>query len=94
MESVAPALTPQVEITVASCPGRTVVQLVNTSGHFGNSYYEALPVFNIALKIPVNGKISDVRALRSGASLPVKQAGDVAEIVLPVLNEYEAIVIH
>jgi hypothetical protein len=44
IKGIAPGLTPMVETTLASRPGRLVVQLVNISGHYGNSYYEPLPV--------------------------------------------------
>jgi hypothetical protein len=61
--------------------GRALVaQLVNTSGHYGNSFYAPLPVRDINLKIPLHGnppnskaaapKVKTVRTLRGKETLP------------------------
>jgi hypothetical protein len=93
VKGIAPGLTPMVEVTLASRPGRLVVQLVNLSGHFGNSYYAPLPVQNIALHIPFDGQIAAVKTLRSGETLQFKQVDGFVDLVLSCLNEYEAIIL-
>ncbi|GHV06683.1 hypothetical protein FACS189485_15620 [Spirochaetia bacterium] len=94
IRGLAPGLTPMVETTLAARPGRVVVQLVNITGHYGNSYYEPLPVSNITLQAPVTIPVTAVRTLRSGEALPYKQANGVVEFTLPVLKEYEAVILE
>jgi hypothetical protein len=94
MESIAPDLTPMVEVTLASRPGRIVAQLVNITGHYGNSYYEPLPVRDIALRLPAPEEVIGARTLRGGEKLPFTQKEGFVEISLPCLNEYEAVVLE
>jgi hypothetical protein len=94
VSGIAPGLTPMVETTLASRPGRAVVQLVNLTGHFGNSYYEPIPVEGVALHVPVSAAVKGARTLRGGEKLPFKQAGGYADISLPCLREYEALVLE
>jgi hypothetical protein len=93
-KSIAPELSPMVETNIASRPGRVVVQLVNTSGHFGNSYYAPLPVSDIKLKVPVSAPINRAWTLYNKGELEFKQAGDIVEVTLPCLQEYEAIILE
>jgi hypothetical protein len=93
MDSLAPALTPAVETTLARGKRRTVVQMVNISGHYGNSYYEPLPVYDITLNVPVEEEVLSVRALQSGQKLDWTKIKSGAQIKLPVLNAYEAVII-
>jgi hypothetical protein len=94
MDSLAPALTPMVETTLAHGKGRTVVQLVNINGYYGNSYYEALPVYNITLDVPVEEEVLSVRALQSGQKIDWTKTKSNIQIKLPVLNAYEAVIIR
>jgi len=103
VESIAADLTPMVELTLASRPGRLVVQLVNISGHYGNSYYEPLEIRNIFLKIPAGGlaggpaggkKIQAIRTLRGREKLDFGQDGAHVQFTLPLLREYEAIILE
>lgn len=101
MESLAPELTPMVEITLSARPGRLVVQLVNLSGHYGNSYYQPLELRDIHLKIPIGkNQVRELRALRSAGKLPGGsqiaggQGGEYLEFTLPLLRDYEAIIIE
>ena len=94
-ESIAANLTPMVELTLASRPGRIVVQLVNGSGHYGNSYFEPLDIRNIYLKVPSGGKkITALRTLRSAERLEFQQDGAYIKFTLPCLKEYEAIILE
>lgn len=55
LQSVAPELTPMVEVTVAEDErGSHMVQLVNNSGAFGLSFFEPLPVSQAAVKLPTD----------------------------------------
>jgi hypothetical protein len=94
MVSIAPQLSPMVETTLASRPGRRVVQLVNITGHYGNSYYESLPVRDILLRIPSPAPVTAVRTLKGGKKLPFKQSDGLVALTLPCLREYEAIILE
>jgi hypothetical protein len=94
IKGIAPGLTPMVETTLASRPGRIVVQLVNISGHYGNSYYEPLAALDILLHVPAAAQVQTVRTLRGKETLPFKQNGGFVDLTLPCLKEYEAVVIE
>lgn len=109
LESIAPELTPMVELTLSSRPGRFVVQLVNISGHYGNSYYEPLEIRDVHLKVPVGGKkVRGIRTLRNAPGIfpgpgyypgstemfNYRPEGGYAHITLPLLREYEAIILE
>ncbi|MDR3174544.1 MAG: hypothetical protein LBU19_09870 [Treponema sp.] len=104
LRSIAPALSPMVEVTLSAGADRLVVQLVNGSGHYGNSFYAPLPVRDIALEIPMAGgpTVKTVRTLRSGERLPwaVEETPEepgspgLIKLTLPLLEDYEGIVIE
>jgi hypothetical protein len=94
-ESLAPNLTPMVEVTFASRQGRFVVQLVNISGHYGNSYYEPIEIHNVTIRIPLGDRtIREARTLRSGKKLDYRKDGVHLILTLPLLKEYEAIILE
>jgi hypothetical protein len=92
--TLAPGLTPMVETTIAHGKKRTVVQLVNISGHYGNSYYRPLPVNNVILDIPVDDEVLSVRTLHGGQKLDWQEVEPGIKITLPQLNAHEAIIIE
>lgn len=51
---IAPDLTPMVEVLVGKKGNQTVLQLINTSGVFSNSFFEPLPVYGIELHLPLD----------------------------------------
>jgi hypothetical protein len=94
VKSIAPELSPMVETTIASRPDRVVVQLVNTSGHFGNSYFAPLPLAGIKLKVPVPAPVRALRTLYRREKLEYRQTDGLVELTLPCLEEYEAVVLE
>ncbi|MDR1972528.1 MAG: hypothetical protein LBQ46_11480 [Treponema sp.] len=106
LASLAPALSPMVEATLSGRPlgdagpahGALVVQLVNTSGHYGNSFYAPVPIRDLALEIPAAGTVKTVRTLRRREklrwSLETVPAGKLVKLRLPLLEDYEGIVIE
>ena len=92
--SLSETLTPMVEATLSGDDCRTVVQLVNNSGHFGNSYFEPLPITGIQVRIPFEGRAKSVRALNSEQILDFVQEDGFVYAVLPQLGEYEAIIVE
>ena len=68
---------------------RFLVQLINGSGVFANSYFRPIPMQKIELHLPgMAGK--SVKALNGGTGV-AQSAGDALIITLDQLNEYEAI---
>ena len=91
-QSIAPDLTPMVEVTLSESKERTLIQLVNTSGVFGNSFHAPLPVFDIELILPAASGTS-AKALNGGSAVcEIKK--DQLMVRLNRLDAYEAIIIE
>ncbi len=89
IREIAPGLTPMTELTVKKAGEKTLVQLVNTTGIFSNSYYPPVPIRDITLTMP--GKTA---AALNGGKLEAAQNGAMLQIKLNKLNAYEAILIE
>lgn len=85
---------PLVEITVMNQPGRrrTLVHLVNVSGHSGTAYFAPVEMRNI--RIELAQPIRRATAVSLGRSLPVTQAGQYSAFTLPSLQAYEVVVVE
>jgi hypothetical protein len=68
--------------------------MVNTSGHFGNSYFAPLPLADVKLRCPVLDPVRRVRTLYRKEELEYRQTDGLVEIILPCLQEYEAVVLE
>ncbi len=89
-KSIAPLLTPMCEVTLSENDDKWMVQLINTTGCYLNSYFAPITLNNIEIEIPggiLSGEI--VKALRGG-SVTVKDN----KLILDKLGTYEAIVIN
>ena len=89
MQEIAPGLTPMTEITLKKVEKKTLLQLVNTTGIFSNSYYPPVPIRDITLIMP--GKTATAI---NGGKLELQQKGDMLIIKLDELKAYEAILIE
>lgn len=87
---IAPGLTPMVELTLSQKPGKFVIQLVNTSGIWGNSCFAPLPVQHITLRL--SGFTSSNATALNGGHIHCAADGSDLLVTLDMLNEYEAIV--
>lgn len=84
-------LSPMVEVSLSGREdGTRMVQLVNNSGIFGMSFVKPLPVEDIVLEIPAEGEPARVRSLH-GTALSWEYAPGRLTVVIPRLNEHEAI---
>lgn len=89
LPELAPGLHPSVELVLCKKTDRFLVQLINGSGVFANSYFRPIPMQKIELYLPgMAGK--SVKALNGGTGV-AQSAGDALIITLDQLNEYEAI---
>ena len=91
--NTAPELSPQVEVTVAEKAGVTMVQLVNTSGHFGTSFYKHLPIREAAVSIPMPKAPAAVRTLYKKDNVSFTYDKGKLNLTVKVLEEYEGIII-
>lgn len=84
---------PLVEITVMRQAerDRTLVHLVNASGHAGTAYFEPIEMREVALDL--DGDFARARAMVLGETLPVTRAGGRVRFVLPRLGAYEVVVL-
>jgi hypothetical protein len=91
--SAAPDLTPMVEITLGVNDAKThaLVQLVNATGHFGTSYFEAVPVANVKVEIPLVEKVREATSLVDGRSISFEQSNGRVRLALDRVNDYESI---
>ncbi|MCD8340766.1 MAG: beta-galactosidase [Clostridiales bacterium] len=86
--SLAPDLHPTVELTWKKQGEDRVLQLVNASGCFANSYFPPLPMN--ALRFVLPGRFCSAEAYHGGR-VTVETAGERTELVLDRLEEYEII---
>ncbi len=91
-QSIAPELTPMVEVTLNETMGKYFIQLVNTSGVFGNSFHSPLPVFDIDLILPSTAGTKAIAL--NGGSVVCETQKDQLLLHLNQLKEYEAIIIE
>jgi hypothetical protein len=82
---------PSVEITLMeqAATNRLLVHLVNLSGHSGTTFFEAVEMRNLSLRI--QGGYARARAVNLDRELQVDAS---AGIVLPQLREYEVIILE
>lgn len=89
---------PLVEITVMRQPakGRTLVHLVNLSGHSDTAYFDPLPMRDISIdlaSIGLGAGLAPARAMVAEQRLPVTRTGDRGRFLLPTLGAYEVVVL-
>jgi len=89
MSEIAPGLTPMTELTLKQVKEKKLIQLVNTTGIFSNSYYAPVTLHDITLKIQGN----NATAL-NGGKLNVTKENEMLTIHLNELQAYEAILVE
>jgi hypothetical protein len=84
---------PLVEITVMEQParGRTLVHLVNLSGHSDTAYFSPVLMRDIALELA--GHWTTARVVGIGKNVPVTRAGRSTRFFVPELSGYEVVVL-
>lgn len=90
---VAPDLTPMVEVTlgVKETGTHALVQLVNTSGHFGNSYFAPVPVDGVVVIVPLAETVVSANSLLDGRSVPFRQEQGCVRLEIGRIAEFESI---
>lgn len=85
---------PQVEVVVAAQPhrGRTLVHLINYSGHQGRAFYDPLPLTDVELSLRGEVAFSRSISLQLGIELELHKRNDGVGVVLPHLSLFDALV--
>ena len=85
---------PLVEMTVMDQPSRrrTLVHLVNVTGHSGTAYFP--PVELKEIRIDLAREFTRATAVASGRSLPVTRQGGYGTFTVPGLREYEVVIVE
>lgn len=90
LKSIAPSLTPMVEVTMGVKDGAIMLQLVNTSGFFGSSFVDPITVRNAEIVIPYFD-YKEVLSLYKKDNVTVEKKEDSLVITVKELDFYEAI---
>ena len=91
LPELAPGLHPSVELVLCKKTDRFLVQLINGSGVFANSYFRPIPMQNVTLRFP--GLAGKQAHTLNGGTVTVQDDGTALELTLNRLEAYEAIVI-
>jgi hypothetical protein len=85
---------PLVEMTVMDQPDRrrTLVHLVNGTGHHDTAYFPPLEIRDIRIDLP--REVRSATAVALNQKLPIKANGRFRSFTLPRLQAYEVIVIE
>ncbi len=94
IEEIAPDLTPMVEVNLVKDKDeeKQIIQFINNSGCFANSYFTPLPVNNISLRLKGMKESVNIETLRGG-KVDFQFEDGYLNINLDVLKDYEAIVL-
>ena len=85
---------PLVEVTVMDQPARarTLVHLVNVTGHSGTAYFP--PLESRDIRIELARAFTRATAVASGRTLPVTRDGKYGSFTVPSLGSYEVVVVE
>lgn len=72
--------------------GRTLLHLINLSGHSQTAYFPPVPMR--AIRVNLQGPFARARAVRSGRAIPLTHVRDTVEFTVPRLDDYELIVLY
>jgi hypothetical protein len=83
---------PLVEMTLMHQSGRTLLHVVNLSGHSQTGYFNPVPISDI--QVQVAGAFHTAKTLRTPASLSITVDKGSAEFTIPRLSDYELVVLE
>jgi hypothetical protein len=86
-------LPPMVEVTLLERDqdGQRMLHLVNTSGHYGVSFYAPVPMSDLVVEVPHAGTVSSVTGLVSGRPCDYALADGLLSLRVPRLELFEAV---
>jgi hypothetical protein len=83
---------PLLEMVLMRQAGRTLLHLVNLSGHSDTAYFAPLPTSDI--RVDVAGAFKHARTVHSVGKLPVTVSGGRTSFTVPRLSDYELVVLE
>ena len=83
---------PLLEMTLMRQGGRTLLHLVNLSGHSQTGYFDPLPMQ--AVPVRVAGKFAGAAAMRNAGPLKTAHRDGYTELTIPLVKDYELIVLE
>jgi hypothetical protein len=72
--------------------GRTLIHLVNGTGHHHTAYFPPLEIRDIRIDLPLG--VRQVRAVALDRSLPITANGRYSSFTVPRLQAYEVLVVE
>jgi hypothetical protein len=78
---------PLVQITLMRQKDRNLMHFINLTGHSDTAYFN--PIRIAGINVRVKGNFKSAKAVKSGQSIEVRNAGGFSEFTLPALDEYE-----
>ena len=95
IEGIGGTLSPMVEASMAVGPNKSfmLLQLVNGSGHFGNTFYKPAKMHDITIDVPMDAEPKQAVLLSDNTSIPVAHDSHQKRAIfeLSELQAYEAI---
>ena len=83
---------PLVEMSLMRQGGRTLLHLINLSGHSQTGYFA--PVAMGPIRVRVAGVFRNAKAVRADGDLPIRVNDRMSEFTIPRLADYELIVLQ
>ena len=83
---------PLVEMSLMRQGSRTLLHLVNVSGHSDTAYFPPVPMKDI--HVEVRGAYGSARLVRAGRDTAVASSNGYTKVVVPELRDYELIVLE
>ncbi len=85
--------TPMVEVTLGEShdKSRMMVHLVNSTGFFGRSFYNPVPVMDISLRIPIGRKPVQIVDVETETSVEFSYAYGIVKLTVQRLDELKAL---
>ncbi|MDR2933407.1 MAG: beta-galactosidase [Oscillospiraceae bacterium] len=96
LEPVNGSLPEMVEVThlESESGGFELVSLLNNSGHFGLSFFRPVPIQPVRLTVRTDRTVKSVYSLKLEKELEFSRDQDALTVLLPVLEQYDAIKIN
>ena len=96
MQPVKTDLPPMVEVTLVSDRAASfhLLQFVNQTGHFGNSFYPPVTLPHAAVTVPLSRKPSKVSSLLNGKAVPFSYEDGKLSVEIADLGIFEALYIE
>lgn len=91
ISSVDTNASPMVEVTLCGRDDFSIVHLVNTTGHFGTTFYEPVPLYDITVSVPFDRQPERCVSLVDGRDIPFEFSGGKLSLSVGKVGFFEAV---